>query len=80
MGKVFQSSLTRLEKLKAGLDQAGLDRNKQHLLLEAKRLKLRVNSFLRSGFGCMLIKLRSRKCKKITLNTCKLYNLQSKFT
>ena len=53
MGKEFQSLVTRYEKkLKAGFDKTGLDRNKQEPLLEAERLELRVNSFLRSGFGC----------------------------
>ena len=53
MGKEFQSLVTRLEtKLKADFDETGLDRNKQEPLLEAERLELRVNSFLRSEFGC----------------------------
>ena len=53
MGKEFQSLVTRLEKkLKDDFDETGLDRNEQEPLLEAERLELRVNSFLRSGFGC----------------------------
>ena len=46
------SAYTVRKKLKAGFHETDLDRNKQELLLEAERLELRVNSFLRSGFGC----------------------------